>query len=368
MNNLQRNEDSGNDDPNMFPIGVESSLQLPLDNSMCIVFTGHYNGIGVEVRPPDEMKLLYHMGCFGKGSTSRSRPKPVTNSPVFIRKRQFLKRNYWYKRFGKAQKNTDPDSFFKDIDQLAAKILNDSEKQTGKDVINLVSSDDEDLEDIASLTDNSDFDDSFKENAVVVVANSDSEDDNYFANLKPKYCTNKIILKEKLMLTLQEAFFLLYGLGCLQIVNFENNILTIEECWKLFSETESNFIEKYVVYHYFRSKGYIVKPGIKFGGDYLLYKEGPGVNHADYIVVINYGKEDMDWTSLLGHLRMATTTVKEILIIEVKRSNKEHMKLPQDLQEYRVRELLLSRKIPVIINNDDNYARFYLLILLTTVS
>ncbi|XP_045774559.1 tRNA-splicing endonuclease subunit Sen2 [Maniola jurtina] len=355
MNNLQSNGDSETDDPNnVFPLGAESSLQLPLDSSMCIVFTGHYNGVGVEVRSPDEMKLLYHMGCFGKGTVSRSRPKPITNSPPFMRRRQFLKRNYWYKRFGKLQKSFQPDTFFKDIDHLVAKILNDTKKQSGKEVIDLVSSDDDVQEEHASLTEHSDFDDSYKQNSVVIVPNSDSEDDNYFANLKPKYCVNKILLQEKLMLTLQEAFFLLYGLGCLQIVNAENNILNIEECWNLFSESESNFVEKYVVYHYFRSKGYIVKPGIKFGGDFLLYREGPEMNHADYIVVINFGKENLDWISLLGHVRMATTTVKEILIAEVTRSNKDNIKLPLELQEYSVRELVLTRKIPVIINNDDN--------------
>ncbi|XP_039756073.1 tRNA-splicing endonuclease subunit Sen2 [Pararge aegeria] len=335
MNSLQSNGDSETD---------ESSLHNP----MCIVFTGHYNGVGVEVRPPHIMELLYQMGCFGKGTTSRSRPKPVTKSPQFMRRRQFLKRDYWYKRFGKLQKTIDPDSFFKDMDHLVAKIIKDTKEQSGKDVIDLVSTDDEDQEETANLTEKSEFDDSYQQNAVVIVPNSDSEEDDYFANLKPKYFINRVQLQEKLMLTLQEAFFLLYGLGCLKIVNNKNNILNVQECWNLFSESESNFVEKYVVYHYFRSKGYVVKPGIKFGGDYLLYKEGPGVNHADYIVVINSGNKEIRWTSLLGHVRMATTTVKEILIAEVKRSNKENITLPQDLQEYTIRELVLTRKFPVI--------------------
>lgn len=67
----------------------------------------------------------------------------------------------------------------------------------------------------------------------------------------------------------------MYGLGCLQIVNLENNILNIDDCWNLFAESESNFVHKYVVYHYFRSKGYVVKPGIKFGGDYCKFFSFP---------------------------------------------------------------------------------------------
>lgn len=42
----------------------------------------------------------------------------------------------------------------------------------------------------------------------------------------------------------------------------------------------------------------------------VLYREGPGINHADYIVVINFGEDSFDWVSMLGHVRMATTTVK----------------------------------------------------------
>lgn len=41
----------------------------------------------------------------------------------------------------------------------------------------------------------------------------------------------------------------------------------------------------------------------------MLYKEGPGVNHAEYIVVIK-SESGEDWISILGHVRMATTTVK----------------------------------------------------------
>lgn len=44
----------------------------------------------------------------------------------------------------------------------------------------------------------------------------------------------------------------------------------------------------------------------------MLYKEGPGITHADYIVVIKNIAEKAvnNWTSTLGHVRMASTTVK----------------------------------------------------------
>lgn len=330
------------------------SLHLPLDCSICMIFTGYYNGIGVEIRSLEEMSLLHQMGCFGKGSASRSKPKVLkNNSPTIMRKRQFLKRNYWYNRFAKSEKSAVSDNFFKEIDNLTKKIVKDTKNQGGRDVIDLVSSDENESEENDQLSDISELDLTEEKNIVVIVPNSDSEDDNYFANMKPQCCINKIILQEKLMLTLEEAFFLLYGLGCLQIVDKNDQLLSIDGCWKSFSDSSCKFVEKYVVYHYFRSKGYIVKPGIKFGGDYLLYREGPGISHADYIVVINYGDDNFDWISMLGHVRMATTTVKEVMIAEVIKP-KDNIKLPQNLCEYKVRELVVRRKLPVIIDGGED--------------
>lgn len=273
MTALETGDDCQTNDSNtLFPI---ESLRFPLDSSMRIVFTGYYNGFSVEVRSMDEVALLYHMGCFGKGSTSRSKPRaPHTDgSPSIMRKRQFLKRNYWYRKFGGLRQTSDSDTFFKDIDDLTTKIIHDStaEKESKKDVIDLVSSDEdmsEGNDDLNSSTQVDVYDQCEKEDVAVIVPNSDSEEDNYFANLKPKCCLNKIKMQEKLMLTLQEAFFLLYGLGCLQIVHNDNKLLNIQQCWDLFSNMDKTFVPKYIVYHYFRSKGYIVKPGIKFGGDF----------------------------------------------------------------------------------------------------
>ncbi|XP_049875710.1 tRNA-splicing endonuclease subunit Sen2-like [Pectinophora gossypiella] len=352
MTTSQTGDDCHTNDPNnLFPI---ESLRFPLDNSMRIIFTGYYNGFSVEVRSVDEMALLYHMGCFGKGTASRSKPRAAQSdgSPSIIRKRQFLKRNYWYKKFADPRQTTEGGMFLKEVKELSNKIMHDSKALNRKGVIDLVSSDEDVSTGNEELSNEmGGFQPNEKDNIMVIVPNSDSEDDNYFAKLKPKCCLNRIKLQEKLMLTLQEAFFLLYGLGCLQIITSDNKLLNIQESWDTFVHSDKDFIPRYVVYHYFRSKGYVVKPGIKFGGDYLLYKEGPGVSHADYIVVIKLAYQNDDWLSILGHVRMANTTVKEILIAEVSRPDKPH-KLPEDLKLYSVREILLNRKIPVSINND----------------
>lgn len=70
---------------------------------------------------------------------------------------------------------------------------------------------------------------------------------------------------------LEEAFFLSHAINVLNVYHDEE-ILSSECMWRKFQSITSNFIPKYVAYHHFRSKGWVVKPGIKFGGDYSKYE------------------------------------------------------------------------------------------------
>ena len=44
---------------------------------------------------------------------------------------------------------------------------------------------------------------------------------------------------------------------------------------------DNPFLVHYVAYHHYRSLGWVVKGGIKFCVDYLLYKKGPVFTHAE---------------------------------------------------------------------------------------
>jgi hypothetical protein len=46
---------------------------------------------------------------------------------------------------------------------------------------------------------------------------------------------------------------------------------------------DNPFLINYVVYHHYRSLGWVVKSGIKFCVDYLLYKRGPVFHHAECV-------------------------------------------------------------------------------------
>ena len=109
---------------------------------------------------------------------------------------------------------------------------------------------------------------------------------------------------EHLQLTLQEAFFLCWGVGCLHVISPETQEpLSTTDVWGTFlssslpfspisKRTDNSFLVHYVAYHHFRSLGWVVRSGIKFCVDYLLYKKGPVFAHAEFAVVVIPSYED----------------------------------------------------------------------------
>lgn len=105
---------------------------------------------------------------------------------------------------------------------------------------------------------------------------------------------------EHFQLTMVEAFFLAGMLGCLEVYD-TNGKLSIDALYhlclqsqlpplvthrprsSLYLRPDNPFLLSYVVYHHFRSLGWVVKSGTKFCVDYLLYKRGPVFSHAEYV-------------------------------------------------------------------------------------
>jgi tRNA-splicing endonuclease subunit Sen2 len=122
---------------------------------------------------------------------------------------------------------------------------------------------------------------------------------------------------EHLQLTLPEAFFLLWNLNCLTVTDphtvvehnadsmshiefiIQNELMNIQQIWIAFQaayltpqffvsprptpslQFDNPFLINYIVYHHYRSLGWVVRGGIKFCVDYMLYKRGPVFNHAE---------------------------------------------------------------------------------------
>jgi len=74
------------------------------------------------------------------------------------------------------------------------------------------------------------------------------------------------------------------------------------------------FEEKYAVYRDLRESGLVVTPGIKFGCDFAVYKYGPGVEHAPYMVSVKKAGSEITATEIVKAGRLATTVRKRFII------------------------------------------------------
>lgn len=120
-----------------------------------------------------------------------------------------------------------------------------------------------------------------------------------------------IINQEHFQLTAEEAFFLVYALGVLEIQDpntsqriSTSRLLSICRSHSYFppqppssNAPDDPFLISYVAYHHFRSLGWVVRPGIKFGVDYLLYNRGPVFAHAEFAVIVLPAYMDPYWSS-----------------------------------------------------------------------
>lgn len=152
---------------------------------------------------------------------------------------------------------------------------------------------------------------------------------------------------EHFQLTMIEAFFLAGMLGCLEVCDKDGTVLSVDALYKICLSTQlppsasslpycvwarpdNPFLLHYIVYHHFRSLGWIVKSGTKFCVDFLLYKRGPVFSHAEFAVLVvpeyqdetdrnsspftlhhNEGEKDWVWFSMLNRVN---TQVQKVCI------------------------------------------------------
>nr|CAH8866836.1 unnamed protein product [Trichobilharzia regenti] len=194
-------------------------------------------------------------------------------------------------------------------------------------------------------------------------SDTDSPLDSNFFSTGSK--TNETILKKadvtQLVLSDVETLFLFHGLGCLDVylptdASLQSDastetqplkplslvllwlhmctgsidlpclqIQTARDQIEKYSEREINLLRRYAVYIYYRSKGWIVRPGACVGGaDYLLYAESPDLRHAAFCVLVDSSdstattdKEQLNCASVAAHVRVAHAIGKKVILCRV---------------------------------------------------
>jgi tRNA-intron endonuclease len=75
-----------------------------------------------------------------------------------------------------------------------------------------------------------------------------------------------------------------------------------------------DFDLKYTVYRDLRDNGLIVSPGVKYGCDFAVYKHGPGLDHAPYMISVKKRLGEVTATEIVKAGRLATTVRKRFII------------------------------------------------------
>jgi tRNA-splicing endonuclease subunit Sen2 len=189
--------------------------------------------------------------------------------------------------------------------------------------------------------------------------------------------------EEHLQLSNEETFFLVYGLGAVQVFDdASGSVIPTSSLLNLFAqhstfqssadsailEPDNQFLISYVAYHHFRSLGWIVRSGVKFGVDYLLYNRGPVFAHAEFALLVlpSYEhpfwsataerreriakKQDRSWWWLHGVNRVQAHVMKTLVLcfvdIPPPSDSFSTNNIGEILRQYKVREMIIKRWTP----------------------
>lgn len=117
-----------------------------------------------------------------------------------------------------------------------------------------------------------------------------------------------------LILDLMEGLYLLEKGKITVFEDSEKKKVGIRKLSRLANQLYEEFSEKYTVYRDLRDNDLVVTPGIKFGCDFAVYKYGPGMEHAPYMVSVKKGDSSMTATEIVKAGRLATTVRKRFII------------------------------------------------------
>lgn len=236
-------------------------------------FTGIFNGLSVEIFDSTATKHLYTNGCFGISAKTKNVPQDLYASRVKnMTQSQFEQKCKWNDQF--INQNPKPvvvNCLFSEDDSATISAENIKIEKNVATETKEGKSDDIKIIDVST--------DLKSASGLNVDVNNESMEIDVKVKVTKSAITESVPelnlvedpfpIEDALALLPEEAFFLHFSLRCLKIMNFDQtHEFTTDELLAKFCHTDSKFIQKFIVYHFYRSKNWIVKSGLKFGGDF----------------------------------------------------------------------------------------------------
>lgn len=155
---------------------------------------------------------------------------------------------------------------------------------------------------------------------------------------------------EFLQLMPVEAFFLTHSLDVLKVCDEMGCRLDSASLFAQFEAHNKNFAAWFAAYYYYRSLGWCVRSGVKFGTDFVLYRKGPPFAHAEFCVKLMVDNEENPWWWNTCTGRVVGGVKKTLVFTYVKPAPPRTLKTRQDIDDYisefSVREVVYRRWIP----------------------
>ncbi|KRX97165.1 Beta-lactamase-like protein 2, partial [Trichinella pseudospiralis] len=111
----------------------------------------------------------------------------------------------------------------------------------------------------------------------------------------------------------------------------------------------ADFVFRFAVYLHFRRRGWIVKPGLNYGVDYVVYPDAPSNVHSQFMVIIvphwnGFQELPMTWRDAVSASRISCAVSKNVLLCGVKNFDGDFQKLTlDDLQQCPVQIVCLKQ-------------------------
>ncbi|KRZ26529.1 Beta-lactamase-like protein 2, partial [Trichinella pseudospiralis] len=144
------------------------------------------------------------------------------------------------------------------------------------------------------------------------------------------------------VLFLEEALYLVVISGCL-------SLMTSGEFFSHCIASAADFVFRFAVYLHFRRRGWIVKPGLNYGVDYVVYPDAPSNVHSQFMVIIvphwnGFQELPMTWRDAVSASRISCAVSKNVLLCGVKNFDGDFQKLTlDDLQQCPVQIVCLKQ-------------------------
>jgi tRNA-intron endonuclease len=101
------------------------------------------------------------------------------------------------------------------------------------------------------------------------------------------------------------------------------SLLTRERLLRISRKRYRLFNELYAVYQDLRGKGYVVRPAMKFGADFAVYRYGPGIDHAPFIIHVLPNSADIDPIEIVRAGRLSHTVRKKFVLATIDKMQKK---------------------------------------------